>query len=280
MIDTASATPEQAAAALSMSNPKYKDGPEKLRRNQYGLVENIDYVYEDTGHVNWKAMINPKFLYPNKAWFERNNKPIPDSIDGLQDHQIICKLGGYKELARLRGFSNVEYKLEYLENGVSCICTITWIPNYETAVRSENKYSFADTVTFSSIANSTSENCGDSSSSFSMAIFKETQAENRSFVRCVRNFLNVNVVGEDEISKGEDSTAKANQAQTSGPDALNPRKNLESQALKRGYKTLADLKAFLKTKNYTPKEKTPTPWASYDDIPVSECWKISQLINE
>lgn len=254
---------------------KYADGPLKLIRNAHGLFENVDYKYTPEGFVSWREMINPAFLYPNKGYFERAGKPVPDSAEGLEDNQILCKLGGYKELARLRGFSNIEYKLEYLENGVSCICTITWFPNYETRldVDGQNKYSFADTVTFSSIANSTSENCGDF-----MASFKETQAENRAFVRCVRNFLNVNIVGDDEIGKGK---VVVEQQQENSPDALNPQKNLESQAIKKGFKSYEQFKSdFLIPKKFSPKEKPKTNWTGYSDIPANECWRISSLLNE
>ncbi len=273
MTETTSATSPQEDTIV-MSDPRYKDGPEKLRRNQHGLFDNINYKYTVDGFVDWKSMINPVFLYPNKGWFERNSKPAPTSIEGLEDHQLLCKLGGYKELARLRGFSNVEYKLEHLENGVSCICTIQWIPNYETAVHSENKYSFADTVTYSSIANSTSENCG----AF-MEPFKETQAENRAFVRCVRNFLNVNIVGDDEISKGK--VAEEEKPIENSPDALNPQKNLESHATKKGYKTYESLKSgFLVPKGYSPKEKPKASWTGYSDIPPNECFRIISLLND
>lgn len=270
MTDTTYATPEQETTAFPISNPKYKDGPEKLRRNQYGLFDNVDYIYDENGFVLWKSMINPAFLYPNKGWFERAGKAVPDSIEKLEDYQLLCKLGGYKELARLRGYSNVEYKLEYLENGVSCICTIQWIPNYETSYASSDK-SFCDFVSFSSIANSTSENCGEF-----MQMFKETQAENRAFVRCVRNFLNVNIVGDDEISKGK---AVEESPKESSPDALNPQKNLEFHASKKGMKTFAALKELLIAKKFKKKDEK-TPWSKFEDIPPNECWRIITLLND
>lgn len=262
-------TPENAATPPPS---KYADGPLKLVRNAYGLFENVDYKYTPEGFVNWRAMINPAFLYPNKGWFERAGKPVPTSIEGLEDSQLLCKLGGYKELARLRGFSNVDYKLENLENGVSCICTIQWIPNYETTyIRGES--TFFDYVSYSSIANSTSENCG----AF-MESFKETQAENRALVRCVRNFLNINIVGDDEISKGK---MIVQEPVENSPDALNPQKNLESQAIKKGFKSYEQFKSdFLIPKKFSPKEKPKTNWTGYSDIPANECWRISSLLNE
>jgi len=246
----------------------YENGPLKLQRDEFGLLKNVDYKFTADGWVDWKAMINPKFLYPNKSWFERNNQPVPDSIKGLEDHQLLCKLGGYKELARLRGYSNVEYKLQYLENGVSAICSINWLPNYETLM--QRNLSFVNGyANFSSIANSTSDNCGDF-----MAAFKETQAENRAFVRCVRNFLNVNIVGDDEISKG-----KTAEQEVVAPSAMNPQKNLEKLALSKGFNSCESLKKDLLLPNkFSPKEKPKTNWAGYADIPANECWRISTLL--
>jgi len=261
MQDTAPTTDSPEDSFSYPHSENYKDGPYKLKRNQYGLLQNVDYKFDENGWVMWKDMINPKFLYPNKGWFERAGKPIPDSIEGLEDHQLLCKLGGYKELARLRGFRDVSYELIQLENGVSAICTINWIANFE-----------ARESTFSSIANSTSENCGDF-----FAPFKETQAENRSFVRCVRNFLNVNVAGDDELPKGKVEEAK----QENSPDALNPQKNLEKLAAKKGFKSYASFKEeFLIPKKFSPKEKPKTSWSDYADIPANECWRITNLLNE
>jgi len=263
--------PDSPVTAIPPAS-KYENGPLKLIRNEYGLFENVDYVYDNNGFVSWRSMINPEFLYPNKGWFERAGKPVPTSIEGLEDNQLLCKLGGYKELARLRGFSNVEYKLNYLENGVSCVCSIQWFPNYETTyLHGENAYN--DYVTYSSIANSTSENCG----AF-MEAFKETQAENRALVRCIRNFLNINIVGDDEISKGK---MIVQEPVENSPDALNPQKNLESQALKKGFKSYDLFKSeFLVPKKYSPKEKPKTNWTGYADIPAHECWRILTLLNE
>jgi hypothetical protein len=178
----------------------------------------------------------------------------------LEDHQLLCKLGGYKELARLRGYSTVHYQLNYLENGVSAICTIQWEPNYETN----------DThVSFQSIANSTSENCGDFMSSL-----KETQAENRAFVRCVRNFLNINIVGDDEISKGKNAVEEH---QDSAPNALDPQHTLEQHAKKK-YNSWAKFRDFLVEQKYKKSEEKV--WNGYGDIPPQDCWKLINLLNK
>ena len=64
---------------------------------------------------------------------------------------------------------------------------MTFIANYETD---------SNAVVFQDIANATTNN----TSSFATK-FLETIACNRSFVRCTRNFLNVHIVGDDEMDK-------------------------------------------------------------------------------
>ena len=259
---TTSATPP-VEQSFSFPHPEnYKDGPFKLNRNDYGLLQNVDYKFTEDGFVDWRAMISPKFLYPNKGWFERAKKETPSSIEGLEDHQLLCKLGGYKELARLRGYSNIAYRLEYLPNGVSAVCTIQWIPNYETG----------GYTIYESIANSTSENCGEFSSSF-----KETQAENRSLVRCIRNFLNIHVVGDDEMPKGkvEEEYKNYDPSHPSAPSALDPQRTLEQHAQKK-YKTWADFRKFLMEQKYQKSEDKV--WNGYSDIPPVDCGKLINLL--
>lgn len=255
---TTSATPP-TENSLSLHRANYFDGPFKLIRDEFGLLKNVDYKFTPEGWVNWRAMINPKFLYPNKGWFERAGKETPLSIEGLEDHQLLCKLGGYKELARLRGYSSVSYQLTELPNGVSAICSIFWEPNYETDGK---------TVEFESVANSTSENCGEF-----FASFKETQAENRSLVRCIRNFLNIHVVGDDEMPKGKISE----EHQDSAPNALDPQHTLEQHAKKK-YKSWAEFRAFLVEKKYKKSEEKI--WNGYSDIPPQDCWKLINLLNK
>jgi hypothetical protein len=69
---------------------------------------------------------------------------------------------------------------------------MTFIPNYETG---------GQAVMFQDMANATYEN----TSSFAKK-FLETIACNRAFVRAVRNFLNVHIVGDDEMDKSDPTT--------------------------------------------------------------------------
>jgi len=81
------------------------------KRNEEGLLTGVDYKFNDDGSVDWRAMIDPKHLYPNKGWFESRGEPMPRSSEGLADHQLLIKLSGIKELAKLRGFDGVRYEV-------------------------------------------------------------------------------------------------------------------------------------------------------------------------
>ena len=40
--------------------------PRTIQRNSYGLVNDINYIFDKFGLVNWKAMVPIEFLMPNK----------------------------------------------------------------------------------------------------------------------------------------------------------------------------------------------------------------------
>ena len=92
-------------------------GPDAYKRNEHGLLENVDYEFNEDGTVNWRAMIKPEFLYPNKGWFDVRNKPVPTSTEGLDDKQLLIMLGGIKELAKMRGYSTVAFDVVHSSDG-------------------------------------------------------------------------------------------------------------------------------------------------------------------
>ncbi|SVE19519.1 uncharacterized protein METZ01_LOCUS472373, partial [marine metagenome] len=182
------------------------------KRNELGLLEGVKYEYSEDGSINWRAMVDPKHLYPNKGWFETRNQPMPYSVEGLEDNQLLIKLSGIKELAKLRGFDGVRYEVIKCEKDhVAVKCRIHWIPNFESGTyyslkQGDDDY-FNSRVSFEDIANATTDN----TSSFAQK-FLETIAANRAFVRCVRNFLNVHIVGADEIDSSNGTPPAVAQA--------------------------------------------------------------------
>jgi hypothetical protein len=135
-------------------------------------------------------MINKEYLVPNRDAF-KNQKDInlkEIDVTSLADNQLLILLAGIKELAQIRGYKNVSYDvIQAQPDYVAVKCTINWSPNYETSMQE---------VSFSALADAHLDNTKDFAKNFLMAI-----AENRAFIRAVRSFLKINIVGNDEIGK-------------------------------------------------------------------------------
>jgi hypothetical protein len=87
----------------------------------------------------------------------------------------------------LRGFSHRGFTITApSDTCVIAVCDMIWRPNFET----ENK-----SVSYSSVGDATYAN----STGFGK-MYLGPIAQNRSFVRCVRNFLHINILGQDELT--------------------------------------------------------------------------------
>lgn len=255
-----------AAKTEVVDNPNL-EGPMKYIRDQHGLLSNVDYTFSEDGSVNWRAMIKDEHLFPNRSWFEARKLDVPKSIDGLKDHQLLIKLGGIKELARLRGFSSVTYQTEKITpDHVAVSCSISFNPNYETS---------GQPVIFEDMANATLNN----TSSFATK-FLETIACNRAFVRCVRNFLNVHIVGDDEIDK---SNVKNNFSGITTGAALTPDGMLHSAAKEKlNCSNFEEFKVILRDwwKSGKYQNESVKDWEDFSNIPATEARVLMKLIND
>lgn len=170
-------------------------------RDSFGLIEGVQYKYTPDGRVDWRAMIPKEFLVVNKQNFKSKNLPVPTSIDGLEDKDLLILLGGIKYVAGLRGYERVNHSVcHWSTHAVGVETTIDWIPNFETDGRP---------VSFKSLADATENN----TSSFARAFLSAT-AENRGFVRAVRNFLGINVCGQDEIGSSVATNSDSNEQES------------------------------------------------------------------
>jgi len=240
----------------------------QYKRNELGLIEGVEYKFNEDGSINWRAMIKPEHLYPNKDWFETRKLQVPDSIEGLGDHQLLVKLAGIKELARLRGFLDVQFKIETISSHyATAVCSIRWMPNYE---------SDGNAQTFTSTANATSENC----SGFGIK-FLEPIAENRAFVRSVRNYLNIHIVGDDEIDKSKNKVAY--EESESIVQSLTPQSALKNSAKQNlGCEDFEAFKKHLRKlwKDETYKNEEAANWNSFEDIPIKESRKLLSIVSK
>lgn len=242
-------------------SPKSKTnsgGPSLFVRDEHGLLNNVEYEFSEDGSVNWRAMIKDEYLFPNKSWFQLRKKDMPRSIDGLDDHQLLIKLGGIKELARLRGFSDISYEVVKCEiDHVAVICKIKFLPNYETN---------GESITFQDIANATIEN----TNSFAKK-FLETIACNRAFVRCVRNFLNVHIVGDDEIDKSDSSNQSKSNSNDLSPSGFLKKELSENHGVNSYEDFLPILRELHKSKKISISTDTIKTWNDFSDISAKDC---------
>lgn len=141
---------------------------------------------ESNAEINWRKLIDPKYLVPNMSRFPVGTQQKTLNVEELEDSQLLILLGGIKELAHLRGFSSVSYIVHSCSpQYVAVTCRIKW----NACEESNNKE-----VEFESLADAHLDNTKSFAKDFLMAI-----AENRAFVRCVRNYLRINIVGSDEV---------------------------------------------------------------------------------
>jgi len=156
----------------------------EIKRDKNGLIsgDSVKYIFNENGFIDWRKMIKVEHLVPNLQ------KTSERDVTKLKDTELIILIAGIKELAQIRGYTDVQYEVSTpSKDYVVASCSIKFIPNYET----EN-----NEVTFSAIGDAGPHN----THGFGQA-FLGPMAENRAFVRCVRNFLKINIVANDELEK-------------------------------------------------------------------------------
>ena len=245
-------------------------GPDAYKRNQHGLLENVDYEFNEDGTVNWRAMIKPEFLYANKGWFDARNKPTPTSTEGLDDKQLLIMLGGIKDLAKMRGYHTVDFKVDNISDGyVTAKCQIDWIENYESA-------NIGVYPRYADVANATLANTDNF-----CAKFLETIACNRAFVRCVRNYLNIHIVGADEIDKSQGS-GQAVEADAIAPPITPVDLLAKTLRDKHGVDSFDSCKDVLRDlwKSEKYRNEEAKTWNSFSDIPAKEARKLIVALNK
>ncbi|MAF24950.1 hypothetical protein CL634_05180 [bacterium] len=187
----------------------------KIDRDKDGLIKGIDYSFTEDGLIDWRKMVKLEHLVPNK------DRTSETDVAKLKDYQLIILLGGIKELAQIRGYTDVHYEVTCPSSDyVAAVCRISWTPNYETEGRE---------VIFSAIGDASPHNTNSFASNFLGPI-----AENRAFVRCVRNFLKINIVGKEELGGANSPPMNSASSMTSDVVSMDPRSILQSVMNEKG----------------------------------------------
>ena len=93
------------------------------KRNELGLLEGVKYEYNEDGSINWRAMVSPEHLYPNKSWFEMRNQPMPHSVAFI-GHLILKPVPIIPSRQGRRIILTVEYHLRILQTRQSITQTV------------------------------------------------------------------------------------------------------------------------------------------------------------
>ena len=232
------------------------------KRNEDGLIEGIEYKYTPDGRIDWRAMVPKEYLVVNKQNFK--NRTVPDSIDGLEDKDLLILLGGIKYLAALRGYTSVNHEVTFRDAySVGVKTTINWIGNFETDRR--------ETV-FCSLADASRDN----TSNFAQVYLSAT-AENRGFVRAVRNSLGIHICGKDEVGDG-----RVAPAETQEENASNGARGLLASTLSNNSISFDVFQNRMIVLENGGKDfaKGASEWKSISDVDESNIFAIISFINE
>jgi len=239
-----------------MTAAKRKTAKSTIERDDKGLLSGVDYIFEENGLINWRKMVKPEFLVPNRDRTKESN------IENLQDRDLIILLGGLKDLAQIRGFDSVDYNVFSAAEDYVCVsCTISWIPNFETEGRG---------VMFQSLASTSLNNTKDFGK-----LYLAEMAENRAFCRCVRNFLRINIVSAEELSNSPSSNPFTNGGATSS--SSNEPSQILADAMKQKGVSFSSVKKRLMSEGYADAESLN----SVNDISKTKIFElISRIKNK
>ena len=227
-----------------------------VKRNDFGLLDRVNYVFNEDGSINWRKMVKPEHLAFNPQYKEivekQAGKPISEiPLNTLDDKYLFILLAGIKELAALRGFKFIKYHLiPTRDTFVAARCTIKWMGNYET----QNQE-----IEFEDGADASVNNTKGFGTQFLTAT-----AINRAFVRTVRNFLKIHIVAEEEMI-----TTK-NELEVKTEEPKSPTDLLQAAMTEKGI-SFDDLKA-LAGKGFK--------WDSVEKIPKGKVFTYLGLINQ
>lgn len=250
-------------------NPKSVP-PKQLTRNQYGLYNHIDYVFNEEGFVNWRAMIPVRYLYVGdnikenpvrRELFTKKYGKKPEEInlatDKIEDKDLLITLAGIRFVATLRGYDSVEFRtLPSSNQGFAVVeCVIGWVANFEMSHKQEYG------LTFGAVACASPETTNGGFKNYLPEI-----ASNRAFCRAVRNFLNIDVVSDEEaFEKKDDPKAPASNGVTPYGD---PKEMLKAKLDEKGI-SFEQLKASM-----IKKDKEWEKYAAIIEVPSIKIFDV------
>lgn len=230
------------------------------------VVINNDLPKDEDGNIDWLKMIPEKFIVPQ----DKMKKDIP--VSQLENHEKMVLLGGWKYLLKKRGYiSKHDFIHESSTEFVSATCRIVWTAHEDSNGIEQTYESSADA------------HLGNTDGM--MKKFLTANAQNRAFARCVREYLNIHVVGKDETDKAtieEMINQNKNNSSNNISYARTPQEGLKNLLLNNGFNLKYAIKWFKdekKSNNILSVEEIDaiTDW---NDIPLSGCYALINAFEE
>ena len=222
-------------------------------RNEYGLLNHVPYVFMPDGKVNWRKMVSPQYIVPNLE------KTKETDISKLEDKDLLILLAGMKQVASLRGYYDIQHNIVSAKRDfVSVETRISWMPNFETGLNA---------VSYTACADAHYDNTKSFARDFLTSI-----AENRGLVRAVRGFLDIPILGKDEMgfAKNDETVGESADSDTTTP-----------------YSTLSNLlnENAIKFESFRAKMiqkeiEGASDWSSLKDVPTTQIFDLIGVVKK
>lgn len=258
-------------------------------RDENGLLIGLNYPRNTEGSINWRAMLKPEHLYVNPEFEEEiktrfNVKSRKDiDVTKVEDRQLLITLAGINYLARLRGIKSITpNNLFVTPTEVTSVCTVEFIPNFENpdgliigAQASASLYSVSG----------------------QFQLYLATFAQNRAFVRAVKQALGIEILGKDEVDfvAAKKFKESLNSGENPLEQVLKPKEKEESKLVditpnqhlrtvcnelsKKGSHSFEKIKE-QSVANKDSFESDPNDWADWDSIPRRDVWTLLSKVKD
>lgn len=236
-----------------------------MKRLENNLAEGVDYKYKPDGSIDWRAMLNPKYLVVNRQHIPTLEKKFGCKLDlipkdQIEDRYLLVLLQGWKDLASLRGYYSVIPDLVFSNDyKASCQVTIDWFGIPDTG---------GARISFGWVGSASR----DSTMGFG-SLYLETVANNRAFSLAVRNFLGVEIVGFDEIGTKVTEEPSSSDA----PNIGTPQAAL-AKAVGEINLSFNDFRTRVSEKHLSKITGKPENWQSFTDVETTDAIKLLGII--
>lgn len=240
-----------------MSTPDFN----QFKRDENGLLPNVNYVYTTDGRIDWRKMVESKYLVVRRGKegevVAKYGKEISDlNLTEVDDKYLLILLDGLKKLARIRGYHSAIPQVHAVDDNKATVSyIIKYFGNYETG---------GQPVEFGDVGSASLN----STESFAKN-FLESIAANRAFCRAVRNFLGIEVLAKDEIA----SSVESEDVSPNLGVALNAAMTLSTKAQEKKI-SFAKIKDGALNKYRAEIAGDPATWKDFADIQPVDCWTL------